>query len=282
MVLPSVFRGSDAVASGVLTRAQLRGPSVRRLCRDVYTVSSRQVTHELRCRASALALPAGAVITGRSAATVRGVPLCWPEDDVQILAPPEMRLGYRGGFDVRRTAIEPIDWEPWAGGRLATPMRLALDLLLGRGLPDAVADLDAVLRAGLVERSAVAALVAQRSDNGIVAARRAVELADPRAESLPESKLRVHLVLDGLAPVPQYWIQDASGRIARVDLALPEHKIAIEYDGDWRDGQGWALNRDRDRLNRVHAVGWDVVFVTAPLLRDRRRLLRTVREAIPA
>jgi hypothetical protein len=97
---------------------------------------------------------------------------------------------------VRRTAIEPVDWEPWAGGRLATPMRLALDLLLGRALPDAVADLDA-------------------------------ELADPRAEWLPESKLRVYLVLDGLAPVPQYWIQDGGGRIARADLALPEYKIAI-------------------------------------------------------
>ncbi|GAA3060614.1 hypothetical protein GCM10010464_26380 [Pseudonocardia yunnanensis] len=229
----------------------------------------------------ALALPAGAVITGRSAATIRGVPLSWPDDDVQVLAPPEMRLGHRGGLNVRRTGIEHVDWEPWAGGRLATPMRLALDLLLGRALPDAVADLDAVLRARLVERAAVAMMVAQRSDNGIVVARRAVELADPRAESLPESKLRVHLVLDGLAPVPQYWIQDAGGRIARVDLAFPEHKIAIEYDGDWRDGETWALNRDRDRLNRVHAAGWDVVFVTAPLLRDRGRLVRTVRAAIP-
>jgi very-short-patch-repair endonuclease len=280
--LPAVFRGSQAVACGALTRGQLRGPLVRRLRRNVYTAASRQVTHELQCRAVALALPAGAVITGRSAATVRGVRLCWPEDDVQVLAPPEMRLGHRSGLDVRRTAIESGEWQPWAGGRLATPMRLALDLLLARPLPDAVADLDAVLRAGIVERAAVARMAAERSDNGIVAARRAVELADRRAESLPESKLRVHLVLDGLAPVPQYWIEDRGDRIARVDLALPEHKLAIEYDGDWRDGESWALNRDRDRLNRVHAIGWDVVFVTAPLLRDPRRLLRTVRQAIPA
>lgn len=88
-------------------------------------------------------------------------------------------------------------------------------------------------------------------------------------------------MLDGLAPAPQYWTQDAGGRIARVDLAFPEHMIAIEYDGDWRDGEMWALSRDRNRLNGVHAAGWDVVFVTAPLLRDRRRLLRTVRGAIP-
>ncbi|WP_212612630.1 hypothetical protein [Pseudonocardia hierapolitana] len=200
--LPPLLCGSEAVACGVLTRAQLRGTGVRRLCRDVYTASGTRLTHELRCRAVAMALPQGTVITGRSAATLRGVRLCWPEDDVQVLAPLEARLGRRSGLDVRRTAIAPDEWEPWSNGRIATPLRMALDLLLARPLPDAVADLDAVLRAGKVGRAAVAQMVAERSDNGIVLARRAVELTDPRAESLPESKMRVHLVLDGLDPCP--------------------------------------------------------------------------------
>jgi hypothetical protein len=228
-----------------------------------------------------MALPPETVITGRSAATVRGVPLCWPEDDVQVLAPLEARLGRRTGLDVRRTAIEPHEWEPWAGGRIATPLRMTLDLLLARPMPDAVADLDAVLRAGKVQRAAVEQMLAARSDNGIVVARRALQLADPRAESLPESRMRVHLVLDGLDPVPQYWIEDSGGRIARVDLALPKHKLAIEYDGDWRDGESWALNRDRDRLNRVHATDWRVVFITAPLLRNVPKMLQTVHASIP-
>jgi hypothetical protein len=269
------------VACGVITRAQLRGSGVRRLCRDIYTASSTKVTHQLRCRAMAMALPPETVITGRSAATVRGVPLCWPEDDVQVLAPLEARLGRRTGLDVRRTAIEPHEWEPWAGGRIATPLRMTLDLLLARPMPDAVADLDAVLRAGKVQRAAVEQMLAARSDNGIVVARRALQLADPRAESLPESRMRVHLVLDGLDPVPQYWIEDSGGRIARVDLALPKHKLAIEYDGDWRDGESWALNRDRDRLNRVHATDWRVVFITAPLLRNVPKMLQTVHASIP-
>jgi very-short-patch-repair endonuclease len=66
----------------------------------------------------------------------------------------------------------------------------------------------------------------------------------------------------------------------RFDLAFPRRKVAVEYDGDWRDGELWALNRDRDRLNRVHALGWEVVFVTAPLLRDPRRMVRTVLAAL--
>jgi very-short-patch-repair endonuclease len=92
--------------------------------------------------------------------------------------------------------------------------------------------------------------------------------------------MRVLLMLDGLEPVPQYvlWLDEQSS--ARLDLAFPELKVAIEYDGDWRDGQLWALNRDRERLNRIHALGWYVIFVTAPLLRDRRKLLATVRQAL--
>jgi hypothetical protein len=58
--------------------------------------------------------------------------------------------------------------------------------------------------------------------------------------------------------------------------------VAVEYDGQWRDGQLWALNRDRERLNRVHAAGWDVVFVTAPMLADPRKLIAAVRAALEA
>lgn len=41
-----------------------------------------------------------------------------------------------------------------------------------------------------------------------------------------------------------------------------------------------ALNQDRERLNRVHAIGWDVVFVTEPLLRVPRRMVYTVEAAL--
>lgn len=275
-----LFRGSEAVHAGILTPAQLRGPLVTNLYRDVYVDAATPVTHEVRCQGATLFLPADAVITGRSAATVRGVPLARAEDPVEIIAPLQRRIGRRSGIDLRRTALSSQDHQPWHGGRLATPLRMALDLALDRPLPEAVADLDTVLRARLVDVAELAGLVAGRSDRGIVRARRAVGLTDPRAESRPESMVRVHLMLAGLQPVPQYWIEDGSGRIARTDLAFPEQKVAVEYDGQWRDGQLWALNQDRERLNRVHATGWDVVFVTAPLLRTPRKMVYTVEAAL--
>lgn len=278
--LAPVFRGSDAVRVGVLSRAQLRGPAVQRLIQGVYSPAGVAQTHALYCAAAGLALPPSAVVTGRSAATVRGVALARTEDPVEVLVPLESRVVRGSGLVVRRTVVHSDEWVPWSGIRLATPQRMALDLLLGRALPDAVADLDAVLRARLVVLPEVRSLVEQRCDRGIVLARRAVQLADPRAESRPESRVRVWLVLDGLHPEPQHWIEDSSGRLARADLAFIEQRVAVEYEGGWREGELWSLNRDRERLNRVQAAGWEVVFVTAALLRDPQRMVRTVRAAL--
>ncbi len=277
--LAGVFCGSEAVIAGVLTREQLRGPQVRRLFRDVYVPAGTRITHALRCEGGALVLPPGTVLTGRSAATLRGVPLAGADDPVELVVPLETRVTRRRGFDLRRTEIGADDWEPWFDIGLATPLRMALDLLLDRELPDAVADLDAVLRAGLVSTPAVQSLVARRHDRGIVRARRAAELADPRAESPQESRMRVWLVLDALAPEPQYWVHDAKGRIARVDLAFPGQQLAVEYDGEWH-GEWLHVGRDRERLNRLHAAGWEVVFVTARHLRNPQRMVRTVHAAL--
>lgn len=277
--LGRVFLGSAAVAAGVLTPAELRGPKVQRIGQGVYSWAGTTLTHELRCEAAALRLPADSVVTGRSAATLRGVQLAWPDDPVELAVPIDSRIARRRGVDLRRTDLLAAESAPWCGIGLATPQRTSLDLLLDRPLPDAVADLDAVLRYGLVTLDEMRAVVAERSDRGIVSARRAVELADPRAESRPESRMRVWLALAGLHPVPQHWLHDSRGRLARVDLAFVEQRLAVEYDGSWRS-EPWALNRDRDRLNRVYAIDWDVVFVTAELLRDPPRMVHTVRSAL--
>lgn len=277
-----IFRGSDAIRDGRFTANQLRGPLVNRLFRNVYADAAVQVTHEVRCSAATLILPTDAVVTGRSAATVRGVPLARATDPVEVIAPFERKISHRAGLDIRRNDIGPDEWRAWQRGRLATPLRMALDLALDRPLPVAVADLDAVLRRELVDLGELTELVNARSDRGIQTARRAVELVDARAESRPESQVRVHLVLAGLRPVPQYWIEDATGRIARVDLAFPEKKVAVEFDGQWRDGELWALNRDRERLNRVHGTGWDVVFVTNTLLANPVKMVATVYAALAA
>jgi hypothetical protein len=119
----------------------------------------------------------------------------------------------------------------WHGIGLATPLRAAYDLLLRRDIPRAVADVDALLRAGLVDAGQLAVLAANRHDHGVTPAREAVQLLDARAESPPESEVRVLLVRAGLRPTPQLEVWDDLGLIGRVDLGFEEEKVAVEYDG---------------------------------------------------
>ena len=279
--LTGPFRGSEAVATGAVTAAQLRGPQFRRIFRDVYVPAALPLTHKVRCQGAALILPAEAVITGRSAATLRGLPLARTEDPVEAVVGLETRVFRRAGLDLRRCEVRDEETEVWSGVRLATRQRMAFDLLLDRSLPDAVADLDASLRAALVGRQEMQRYLVERRDRGIVQARRALELADPRAESGPESRMRVHLVLDGLCPEVQYRVYHRGRLVGRADLAFPERRLAVEYDGVWH-GTLLQVGPDRDRLNRLHAAGWDVAFITAQHLREPRRLVCTVRAALQA
>jgi hypothetical protein len=89
---------------------------------------------------------------------------------------------------------------------------------------------------------------------------------------------RVHLVLAGLAPVPHYVLEIGRGRHVRFDLAFPHRKVAVEYDGDWRDGALWALNRDRERLNRSPAGNSS----TAPKCGDGRQRARSRTVSVPS
>jgi very-short-patch-repair endonuclease len=153
--------------------------------------------------------------------------------------------------------------------RCLRPVRAVADLL--RLLPpvEAVVVADAVQHARLVDVEALAAEL--RSAAGlrhVVRARRALEQSDARAESPPESKLRLALRDVGLTPVPQHVVLDADGRfVARVDLALPELRLALEHDGQAVHDRPEAFVADRRRQNALVAAGWTVLRFTAADLR---------------
>ncbi len=277
--LPRVFTGRDAVAAGALTEAQLRGPVVQRLVRGVYAPAGLPVTHELRCEAVGLLLPPGGVLTGRSAATASGVPLADRDDPVTVLLPAGGPDTLPRGVDVR-LAQDVVASRRWRTTRLAVPERIAFDLCSRAPLPDGVALLDAFARAGGFDPASFRAWVDVRHDPWVRPARRAAELCDPRAESQPESRLRVHLLLAGLDVEPAVTVLDAGGRfIARVDLAVRGARVAVEYDGRWHALRE-ALESDRRRITALRDAGWEVVHVTAGSLRDPGEVVDAVRRAV--
>lgn len=106
-------------------------------------------------------------------------------------------------------------------------------------------------------------------------------LAEPLAESPMETCLRLLLHDAGLPPgIAQYEIRNSGGRfVARVDLAWPELRLAIEYEGDHHRERG-QFRRDVARLNALRAAGWTVLRFTADDV--LRRPDRTVRQIVAA
>lgn len=275
--LPDVFVGSVALAAGHVSARQLRGPHVRRVLQGVYRPAWVPLTHKLKCQAARLVLPDQAVVTGLSAASVLGLRLAAPDDDVCAAVQEGPVVPRRSGIRLRRVA----DGRPFGqvvdGVRLAHARRLAFDAAARLPLHDATAALDAIARHGLVEIAEFQRWLTDCHDNDVRHVRLAAQLSDPRAESPPESVTRVHLVQAGFDVVPQHRVVLGSQVIARVDLALPDLKIAIEYDGRWHEGQ---RAFDNDRLAALRAAGWTVIIVTAELLRDYRRLVAAVAAAV--
>ena len=276
-----VFRGSAALAAGLLSRKQLRGASWRRLLRDVYAHRDVPVTHELLCRGAIALLPT-AVVTGRSAAVLWGVDLAGPEDDVEVTLPPGTAMLRIAGLHTRRAAVDAAHvWHRRglpATSPEATAARLASVLLED----DAVAAVDQLIDAGVVDLLGVRRHADDLRGPGAARARRVVALADGLAGSPQETRLRLLICRSHLPqPVAQFTIRDREGFIGRVDFAWPEHKVVVEYDGLWHAGNR-QFARDRQRLNRLRAAGWQVVFVTAAMLYEPEKLIAMIADALAA
>uniref|UniRef100_UPI003F491F6E endonuclease domain-containing protein n=1 Tax=Pseudonocardia sp. CA-138482 TaxID=3240023 RepID=UPI003F491F6E len=88
----------------------------------------------------------------------------------------------------------------------------------------------------------------------------------------------MELVLAGLPePKVQYRIEDEHGFVlARADLAYPEAKLAIEYDGRTHLNPVRA-ERDRQRDATLASYGWETLHLGRDQLYALPQTLRTIR-----
>jgi very-short-patch-repair endonuclease len=163
---------------------------------------------------------------------------------------------------------------------VTSPLRTAWDVAVLEPLGTAVADLDAMVRAGAVSQPELEQLVEAGTGRfGVTKVRRAIPLVDPRAESAPESRVRVALALAGLHPVPQFEIRAAGRFLARGDLVFPEARLVIEYEGAYHF-EGDQIVLDDERYARLRAAGWTVIRLSAADLRDLDGVVVRVRAAL--
>jgi hypothetical protein len=108
--------------------------------------------------------------------------------------------------------------------------------------------------------------------------RAALPLLRTRAESPRESVLRLIIVLSGL-PEPECNLNifDPSGQfLARADLAYPQFKLMLEYQGDQHRTDRAQWRRDIRRVGSVEDNGWQVLQFTDDDLRDPTALVARI------
>jgi hypothetical protein len=277
-----LFRRSDVLRHGVLTPHQVRSSAWVRLRQDVYADARLDRDHELACRAALMGLPPDAVVAGPSAAYRYGVRHAARfTDDVHVIVHPKDPMLRRRGIRFHETILEPDEIVSVAGHPCTTPLRTAWDLAGWFDVVRAVGIIDTLLGTGLVTPAQLAELAAtKRGRRGSVLARKAFELADGRAQSPPESQLRVRAVLAGLPRPEAQFPVPVRGRVLHPDLAWPRFRVAVEYDGEWHDNPN-QFHFDRQRLNLLVAEGWIVLHVTSRRMRaDLPGLLTEIRQAL--
>jgi very-short-patch-repair endonuclease len=125
---------------------------------------------------------------------------------------------------------------------------IATDDALRRRLLD-VHELEG-LRVGRVGRKAFGQVVSRR-------------LAEPPGESVAEDRVYRWLVDAGLpAPVRQHRVVLPTAVVV-LDMAYPEERVGIEFDGfEWHKGRR-SFDRDRERHSELAVAGWRIITVTS-------------------
>lgn len=259
--MDDVFVGSEALRLGTLTRYRLR-TGFRAIHPDVYLPD--YAAPSLRTRSVAAWLWSGrrGVLAGLAAAALHGS--SWIDDDEPI------ELIWRNphppvGVITRNQRVEPDEVTRVAGLPVTTPARTVFDL--ARQLPtgQAVARLDALMRATPFPSEDVLLLTKRYSRaRGLRSLRAALPLVDPGAASPKETWLRLLLIDAGLpVPTTQIPVQENWRLIAFLDMGWEKYSVAVEYDGDHHRANRRQYARDQDRLRKLEELGWIVIRVIA-------------------
>jgi hypothetical protein len=302
-----------AIAStqgGLVTRSQAsaagyRGPELRGLTavggpwmvvrrgvyleRSAWDAMSPEEQWRARDRAAHLATGVVHELSHDSAARLHGLPLVAVRHDLSHVSRPDVQ-GSRTEHGVKhhKSAV-PSQGRLVVEGVPATGLaRTALDVAREHGLPAGVAACDAAMRAGAPRAAFDAELLAMAHWPGVVAARSAAQLADPRAENAGESLARLLLLELGIGEVEPQFALSLSDRTIWIDLRVGCH--GFEFDGriKYRSrAEGGLAARpaeeivwaERQREREAMSVGlgmsrltWDDLFGAARL-RTKSRLL---------
>jgi very-short-patch-repair endonuclease len=250
--------GSEAVASGALTRGQLRW-NYRPIFPDVYIPKFANRTLDVMTTGAWLWSARRSTVTGRAAAALHGARWVNETAPIELLwrnnhCPP--------GIIARDERFSPDEVTSFRGLTVATAARVGFDL--ARHLPGAaaVAQLDDLARATRITKQDLLTLVDRYPGaRGNKRARSLIDLMDAGAESPKESWLRVVLINAGF-PRSSTQVRVRDGHwVAFLDMGWEPELVAVEYDGDHHRRDRGQYVKDIRRAEILDRLGWRVVRV---------------------
>ncbi|MFI5711023.1 DUF559 domain-containing protein [Kribbella sp. NPDC051620] len=240
----ATFAELRASASGRAIRKALAAGSIQRVAKGVYALPPAGDP-------DAAARAQGGVVSHLSAAILHGFDVLEAPPATQVTVP-------RGQHRRASTLACHLHWAddvPALDGR-TTKLRTVLDCARTLPFAEGLCVADSALREGVVQRDQLVAAAATLAGPGSARARRVAADADGRAESPLESVLRAVLLEAGIEEfVPQWVVQDRTFS-ARIDLAHPRMKLALEADSFAHHGTRSALARDCRRHTNLTVRGW--------------------------
>jgi hypothetical protein len=265
--------GSEAIASGALTRGQLRA-NYTAVYPDVYLANGHPRYLVEDAYAAWLWTRRTGVVAGRTAAGLYGV------DTLEASTPIDMIAKYRRrqpGIVIRDEGIGADELHTIASMPVTTPARTALELARHLTRDEAVPILDQLAAVtGVDYRQAAALATRYRGARGVGRAWIALALMDGGTRSPKETALRLSLI-DGGLPAPRTSIVLGSGPTA-VDLGMgwDDARVAVSH---YESFEGSVVQRIR-RQELIQQLGWfeiEVVDAHSPMSvvrRARNALLR--------
>lgn len=226
----------DRAAARHLQRRQRSGELVRvrhgvYVERRAWEALDQRSRHLVRMRAAIPLLRPHAVWALDSAAAVLGIPRIdpWPER-VHAIVPGLSSDLHRAGMTLHTGRPVPGEGS-FHGVGFTGVQQTAIELARRGSLSAAVVVLDHAVRAG-VERSTLQHAAAEVGPWGAVRLEHALEIVDPRHESVGESYFAARAAELGCPDMePQHEFVAADGTVDRVDFWLPREGIVVEFDG---------------------------------------------------
>jgi very-short-patch-repair endonuclease len=258
----SPFLGTEALASGALTRYELRR-YYRAIMPNVYL--DKHVAPSLHQRTIGAWLWTGreAVVGGLAASVLHGAK--WVDDD----SPVELiwrNARVPAGVITRADSVLAEEIQKLDGLAVTSPERTAFDIGRRGRLDDAVARLDALAQATDFKVSAVGELACRhRHTRGLRQLEAVLNLVDAGAESPKETWLRLLVIRAGYPrPRTQIPVLSPDGRRwYYLDMGWEDIMLALEYDGDHHRTSRERFAYEIERAEDLNELGWTVVRAAA-------------------